>query len=58
MIGYGRNTRTIEALNQHGFEVIKAKDLLKNKIDAEQYEKFVITIEGAELSRGGGVHVA
>lgn len=54
VIGYGRNTRTIEALNQHGFEVIKAKDLLKNKIDAEQYEKFVITIEGAELSRGGG----
>lgn len=54
VIGYGRNTHTMEALNQHGYEIIKAKDLLKNKVDASHYEKFVITIEGAELSRGGG----
>ncbi len=54
IIGYGRNTHTIEALSKKGYVVIKAKDLLKNKIDLSQTEKFVVTIEGAELSRGGG----
>lgn len=54
VIGYARNTHTIEALNKHGYEVIRAKDLIKNKIDIQHSEKFVITIEGAELSRGGG----
>jgi arginine deiminase len=54
VIGYGRNTYTMEALNQHGYEIIKAKDVIRNKIDLANYSKFVITIEGDELSRGGG----
>lgn len=54
VIGYGRNTNTIEELNQNGFEVIKANDILTGKADFSQYEKYVITIEGSELARGGG----
>lgn len=54
VIGYGRNVHTMEALNNIGYEIIKAKDFLKNKVDIEQVKKFVLTIEGAELSRGGG----
>ena len=41
-------------MNKNGFEVFKAKDIIKGKIDAKKHEKFVITVDGAELSRGGG----
>lgn len=39
VIGYARNTRTIEALNQKGYEVIKARDIVKNKINLDEYKK-------------------
>ncbi|MBK7105696.1 MAG: arginine deiminase [Ignavibacteriae bacterium] len=54
IIGYNRNEYTIEAINQNGFEVIKSKDIISNKIGLNDYKKFVITIDGAELARGGG----
>ncbi len=54
VIGYHRNTYTLEALAQKGYEIIKARDILKGKINPENYEKYVITIEGSELPRGGG----
>ncbi|MBZ0242179.1 MAG: arginine deiminase, partial [Bacteroidales bacterium] len=54
VIGYGRNTYTMNELNHHGFEIFKAKDVLKNKVNLDNYDKYVITIEGDELSRGGG----
>jgi len=54
VIGYGRNVHTIDEMNKHGFEVIQASDLLKNKVDISNYEKYVITIDGSELARGGG----
>lgn len=54
VIGYGRNTHTIQALNNHGFEVITADDVVAEKIDPNHYKKYVITIEGSELARGGG----
>ncbi|MDD3044122.1 MAG: arginine deiminase family protein [Candidatus Delongbacteria bacterium] len=54
VIGYGRNVYTLEEMNKNGFEIIRAKDLLSGKTDAEKYDKFVITVEGSELSRGGG----
>lgn len=53
-IGYARNTNTIENLNKHGFEVVKARDIVSDKVKIEDYKKLVITIEGNELSRGGG----
>ncbi|MCD6112950.1 MAG: arginine deiminase [Bacteroidales bacterium] len=54
IIGYGRNQYTIEELNKNGFEIINAKDIIKNKVDIKKYDKYVVTIDGSELSRGGG----
>jgi len=54
VIGYSRNVYTLEALNNNGYEIIKASDIIKNKVDPSSYNKFVIAIEGSELSRGGG----
>lgn len=54
VIGYGRNTKTIEELNKNGFEILHAYDVLEEDINLDDYKKCVITIEGAELSRGGG----
>ncbi|MCW8848954.1 MAG: arginine deiminase family protein [Melioribacteraceae bacterium] len=54
IIGYDRNEYTIEEINKNGFEVIRAKDIINNKVKISQYNKFVITIDGTELARGGG----
>lgn len=54
VIGYGRNIHTMNALHKHGFEIIKARDVIRNKVNPADYSKYVITIEGDELSRGGG----
>ena len=53
-IGYARNVNTIENLNKHGFDVVKAREIVSNKVKIDDYKKLVITIEGNELSRGGG----
>jgi len=54
VIGYGRNEHTINELNKHGFEVLSAQDVIDEKVIPNDYEKYVITIEGSELARGGG----
>ena len=54
IIGYARNTKTLEALNNNGYEIFKANDLVKCKIKVDDYQKYVITIDGSELPRGGG----
>lgn len=54
VIGYERNKNTIEELNKNGFHVLPANKILKGLINPNEYDKYVITIEGSELSRGGG----
>jgi arginine deiminase len=54
VIGYGRNVNTIEEMNRHGYAVIKANDVIHDKVDINSYKKYVVTIDGSELSRGGG----
>jgi len=54
IIGYSRNTHTINYLGNHGFEVIKADDVINENINPDKYDKYVITIQGSELARGGG----
>lgn len=54
VIGYGRNVYTIEELSKNGFEVLKAKDVVRGIVNPAEYNKYVITINGSELSRGGG----
>ena len=35
-------------------EIIPAIDVLNNGVNLDNYSKYVVTIEGSELSRGGG----
>lgn len=54
VIGYERNVNTIDELNQNGFEVIRASDIINGTNDIPPKKKCVITIAGSELARGGG----
>ncbi len=54
LIGYNRNIHTLENLSQSGYEIIKSKDVTGGQVDLSGYRKYVLTVDGAELSRGGG----
>ncbi|MGQ1910166.1 arginine deiminase [Marinifilum sp. RC60d5] len=54
VIGYARNIHTLEEMNKNGFEILRAKDIIRHKVEISDYEKYAITIEGSELPRGGG----
>ncbi len=54
IFGYGRNVNTLEELNKHGFEIISANDIVNETTRLDEYKKWVVAIDGAELSRGGG----
>jgi len=54
IIGYERNTHTIDALDKKGFSVLRAKDVISGKEKIEDHKKVVVTIHGSELARGGG----
>ena len=53
-IGYGRNQHTLQALNDAGFNVVTAADVVNNKVNIEHLRKCIVAFEGNELSRGGG----
>lgn len=54
VIGYERNNYTIEEMNKHGFEILTADQVINDKVNMDYYKKFVVTIPGSELARGGG----
>ncbi|MFO8055586.1 MAG: arginine deiminase family protein [Bacteroidales bacterium] len=54
VLGYERNTFTIEEMHKHGFEVMAASDVISGTRNPADYQRAVITIEGSELPRGGG----
>ena len=49
IIGYRRNTQTIEALDKAGFAVLNAEDIVSGKVNMKDYEKFVAAFPGSEL---------
>ena len=58
---YGRNERTLDALDKAGYEIIQAEDLLyqikTGIINIEEIEKTIIKLSSGELSRArGGPH--
>ena len=53
-LGYARNRHTIEAINDAGYSVLTAADVVNGKVNINSYKKCVVTFEGNELSRGGG----
>ncbi len=54
ILGYRRNTHTIEALDKAGFAVLNAEDIVSGKVNMNDYEKFVAAFPGSELPRAGG----
>ncbi len=54
VIGYGRNEYTMEEMNNQGYEILPAKEIIGGKIEADKYKKYVISLDGSELPRGGG----
>ena len=54
VLGYSRNAYTTEELNKNGYEVLEAEDVINGNADPGSYSKYVITIDGSELPRGGG----
>lgn len=54
IIGYAHNVHTVEALERSGFEVLTADSVITGKRELEPGRRSVVTMDGAELSRGGG----
>ncbi|MBR1474976.1 MAG: arginine deiminase [Muribaculaceae bacterium] len=54
VIGYRRNTHTIDALDRAGFAVLNAEDIVSGKVNMQDYDKFVAAFPGSELPRAGG----
>lgn len=54
IIGYRRNTHTIEALNRAGFDVLAAEEVCAGREDPFAHKKCVVTFAASELPRGGG----
>ena len=54
IIGYERNNHTIEAMNDQGYSVLKANDVIDKRVSVNDYDKCVVLIAGSELARGGG----
>ena len=41
-------------MNNKGYEIIPAINVLNNSVNLNNYSKYVVTIVGSELARGGG----
>lgn len=54
VLGYGRNTHTMDELAKHGYAIIPARDIVSKKTNIADYERYCVAIEGSELARGGG----
>ena len=54
VMGYQRNTHTIDALDKAGFAVLNAEDIVSGKVDMKDYDSFVAAFPGSELPRAGG----
>ncbi|MDZ7740983.1 MAG: arginine deiminase family protein [Bacteroidota bacterium] len=54
VIGYERNVKTTEELSKQGFEIIKARDVIRGNVHPGDFKKCLVSIEGSELARGGG----
>ena len=54
ILGYKHNVHTLEALSTAGFEVVDADDVLSGNKTLSSDRPVVVSIDGAELSRGGG----
>lgn len=61
VLGYDRNDKTVDAFKEHGFDIIKVKDLLEKfesgEANPQEIKNTLILMPSAELSRArGGFH--
>jgi arginine deiminase len=54
VVGYARNTHTMEELSRNGFEIVPANDVITGRRRLTDPGRFAISLEGSELPRGGG----
>ncbi|MFZ1729545.1 MAG: arginine deiminase family protein [Bacteroidota bacterium] len=54
IIGYGRNKYTFDELGKRGFRIVRFAELRDGTARLGESESYAISIEGSELSRGGG----
>ena len=54
IIGYTHNKETFNALDKAGFEIVQANDIITDKYAIKDGNLIAVSMDGAELSRGGG----
>ncbi len=54
LLSYRRNDATLAELDQHGYRMVASTDFLTGNDAIVAGERVVITLEGAEMVRGGG----
>lgn len=54
VMGYAHNVHTVETMSQAGFKVVSAKALINKEQTIGADERVLVSMDGAELSRGGG----
>jgi arginine deiminase len=54
ILGYKHNVHTLDALAEAGFAVMDADRIIDGSDEVPATGKLVVSIDGAELSRGGG----
>ena len=54
VLGYARNVNTVEQMNNAGFDIIPAADIVDGKDHPDNHKSCFVTVEGSELARGGG----
>lgn len=54
ILGYRHNVHTLDALSASGFEIVDASDVIDGSSQIPDTGRVAVSIDGAELSRGGG----
>ncbi len=54
VVGYARNVHTMEEMNQKGFDIIPADEIISGRRQFMDLGRCAITLDGSELPRGGG----
>lgn len=54
VIGYRRNSHTIDAMDKAGFSVLNAEDIVAGRVNVDDYNRCVVTFAASELPRAGG----
>ncbi len=54
IIGYERNEETLIEIEKSGIPVIRSKDVMEERVDLNTIDKYAVTINSSELTRGGG----